>query len=175
MSTTTLSPSTRASAVASFFRRLVTREGPGAAAEPTDHQSLEGTPASVQAEYQKLIVYHLQRWGVSAKCATVAVWQVGQDKQGREAFVAVVKLSRWERDVAVRLLLGFPLFEKKIRKMLLGSWIAEVSHFEGLLLQTADELLGDVATAELRQLAVTLTGRRVAASARSLDHPDSRP
>jgi hypothetical protein len=168
MSTTTFLMSMRAAAFMSFCRRFFTGTRRGPAADPTDYQSLQSTPASVQAEYQKLLVDHLRRWGVSDRCATVTVRQIGQDRRNREIFVVVIKLSKWERDVAVRLLLGLPLFEKKIRKILLGSWIAEVSHFEGLWLQTADELLGDVATSELRQLAVTLTGRRVG-STRSLD------
>lgn len=173
MNTRVLLLSTRAGAAASFIRRLLTSRRVGSAAEPTDYQSLQSTPASVETEYQKLIVYHLRRWGVFENCATVTVRPVGQDRRGRDAYVAVVKLSKWERNVALRLLLGLPLFEKKVRKILQGSWLAEISHFDGLLLQTGGELQGDLATSELRHLVVALTGRH--ASARSADQPHSQP
>lgn len=133
----------------------------------TDYQSLQDAAGGLDAEYRRLVTEHLRRWGVPEKCATVDVRGDGR-LRGREGFVATITVQSWDRDPVLRLMLGLPLLEKKIRKAIEGQWIADMSRFEGLLLKTAPGMQGRQPTQELRHLLVSLTGTRA-----SQQHPDS--
>jgi hypothetical protein len=138
-----------------IFRKSATT-----AEEQTDYQALQGPSGGLADEYQKLISHQLHRWGVPEGCAAVAVREMGRDEHGRDVFVGVVTLFKWDRDAAVRLLLGLPLFEKKIRKALQGLWIADMSSFGGIWLHATGELQADPAVSELRNAVRTLASPR---------------
>lgn len=123
----------------------------------TDYQSLGETAGGLDAEYRRMVTHHLQRWGVPDSCATVQIQQL-PDQAGKEVFVAVVCLVSWDRNAIIRVLLGLPLLDKKIRKAVEVSWLADLSIFRGVQLKVAESLHGTAASTELRHLVVTLTG-----------------
>lgn len=142
---------------------------------PTDYQSLGQAADGLHAEYQRIIELQMKRWGVSETCASVEVHQVGKAADGREVFVGAVRLHAWDRKPALRLLLGLPLLEAKVRKTIRAHWLAEVSHFSGLWLHASEKLQGTAASGELRSLVVALTGPRAQAGLRSERADGSRP
>jgi hypothetical protein len=143
------------------FRALLARAKASRTSEhSTDYQVLEEAAGGLEGEYRRIVTEHLLRWGVPEDCATVEVRGDGQAK-GREGFVAIVTVQAWDREPVLRLLLGLPLLEKKIRKSLESGWVADVSRFEGLLLRTSQALQGREPTQQLRHLLVSLTGQRV--------------
>jgi hypothetical protein len=144
--------------VAAVFRRVLAAARARPTSEhATDYQSLGDAGDGLEAEYRRIVCQHLERWGVTQSCATVQVQQL-HDHRGKEAFVAVVCLTSWERNAVVRVLLGLPLLDKKIRKAVDVSWLADVSVFRGLQLKVAESLHEAPASAELRHLVVSLTG-----------------
>lgn len=130
----------------------------------TDYKSLDipnrSADESVANEYARVVGGVLRSWGVTEACAEVDVHQMGERKDGLKIYVAAVRLVSWDRTAGLRLLIGLPLLERKIRRTVEAHWIAEVSHFGGTWLH-ADDRLNDLgAQAELRQLLITLTQQR---------------
>lgn len=143
-----------------FIRKIFSRSQPRGE-QPTDYESLEASgSAGVSAEYERLILLHLKRWGVTESCASVEARQIGQSEDGREIIVGLVRLGGWERKPALRLMLGLPMLEEKVRKSVAGLWLADVSQFAGLWLNAAGQLHASGPVSELRQLVVSLTGPR---------------
>jgi hypothetical protein len=137
----------------------------------TDYDGLQESPEGLQAEYHRLVTEHVQRWGIVDRCVAVEIRPEGEEL-GKPVFVAVLRVLAWDRASVLRLLLGLPLLEKKIRKSIEGQWTGEVSVFNGLLLNAGDALQGREAAKDLRHLLVSLTGERVAHRA---DHDESLP
>ena len=129
----------------------------------TDYQALGHTSGGLDAEYQRLVEHHLHRWGVDASCATVEI-QVEKRRGRKDVFVATVCIESWERNAVLRVLLGLPLLDKKIRQAVSALWLADVSEFRGVLLKVSPALHEAAAAAELRELLVSLTGTRTPAS-----------
>lgn len=144
----------------SLFRRFFASAPAVTDGDRTDYQALEGEPAGLETEYQRVIDYQLRRWGVPESCASVEVRQIGQDSRGRQSFVGVVRLSVWDRKAAIRLMLGLPLLQARVDRIVRALWLAEVSKFEGLWLQTTKQFHTASAITELRQLIISLTGPR---------------
>jgi len=139
-----------------LFARWVPR-GHRAAEHQTDYQGLDEAPATLDAEYQRLITHQLARWGVTERLVHVEVRQSGGRKT-KPAFSAVLTIHGWERDPVLRVLIGLPLLEKKVRRAVAERWIADVSTFDGLLVTISPRLRDTPACTELRQLLVTITG-----------------
>jgi hypothetical protein len=64
----------------------------------------------------------------------------GQAADGLDVFVAMVRLLKWDQHSGVRLLLGLPLMENKIRKTVRATWLADYSHFAGLWVHASETL-----------------------------------
>ena len=142
------------------FRKLLAREPRPAHGADGDETELDsGAPrgARLEAEYEALIASQCLRWGISDTSFTVEVRQLGRASNGLDIYVGMLRLARWERDSAVRLLLGLPLLETKIRRTVRGLWLCEVSHFGGLWLHASEQLQATDAMVELRQLVLQLT------------------
>jgi hypothetical protein len=139
-----------------LLRRLFPRMFSATPEEATDYQTLNDASGGLNAEYEKLIVEQLRRWGVSDRHASVEVRQV-DIRQGKEVFVGMVRLLQWNRDSALRVLLGLPMLEKKIRKRARAIWVSDVSHFDGIWLQASSELQTADAVSELRRTLVATT------------------
>lgn len=109
--------------------------------------------AGLEDEYESIIAAQCQRWGIAESSITIEVRQSGRGPEGRDVYFGMLRLARWERDSALRLLLGLPLLETRIRKTVRGLWLCEVSHFGGLWLHASEQLLqGTDAPGELRRL-----------------------
>lgn len=128
--------------------------------EQTNYQAL-GMPAGegLECEYLRLVEHQLGRWGITARCRTIEIRVVGHDR-GRDVFVAFIHLVEWDHNAAIRLLMGLPLLDAKIRKAVRGLWLADVSYFDGLMLHVAPHVHESEGMADLRQLLVSTTGPR---------------
>lgn len=147
--------------IAPAIRNLFTRWLPlrhQKAEHQTDYQGLDEAPATLDAEYQRLIAGQLARWGVGDHLVSVEVQQGGRRK--KPVFGAVLTIHGWERDAVLRVLVGLPLLEKKVRRAVADLWIADVSTFEGLMVKVSPRLQDTAACSELRQLLVSITGGR---------------
>ena len=133
----------------------------------TDYQALGHASGGLEAEYQRLVEHHLRRWGVDASCASVDIQQIERRRGRKDVFVATICIETWERNAVLRVLLGLPLLDKKIRQAVSALWLADVSEFQGVLLKVSPALHEAEAGAELRQLVVSLTGTREPARRRS--------
>src|SRR3954469_4548650 len=153
--------------VTEFLGRWFRSPLAAASEHQTDYQALGHSSGGLDAEYQRLVEHHLRRWGVPAACATVDIQQIERRKGKREVFVATVCLNSWERNSVLRILIGFPMLDKKIRQAVAALWLADVSDFEGVQLKVSPALNDPVAATELRHLLVSLTGTREAAGRRA--------
>jgi hypothetical protein len=110
----------------------------------------------VVEEYRALILQQLAHGGVSASSIELDVHQTGALRDGRQVFVGMLRLVRWERASAVRLLLGLPILESRLRRSLKGSWMQDVSHFSGVWLHASGQLQDTSAMQDLRALVVDI-------------------
>lgn len=111
----------------------------------------------LEREYQGLITTQFRRWGITETAVTVDVRPLGKAHDGLDVYVGMVRLAHWERTPGLRLLLGLPMLETKIRKTVRSLWIGEVSHFGGLWLHASEQLHASAAPGELRELMMQLT------------------
>jgi hypothetical protein len=143
------------------LRKLFVRHSrvPAPAPGPdADATSRDGDPTGgLDVEYQQLVTAQLARSGISLNCATVEVRRLGRSPDGFDVFVGMVRLHRWERRSALRLLVGLPLLEKRVRRVVRSSWLADYSHFGGLWLHASEQLEKTTGPRELRQLLMALT------------------
>ncbi|MBX3655866.1 MAG: hypothetical protein KF686_16910 [Ramlibacter sp.] len=136
----------------------------------TDYLPANGGGDGLETDYQAIIASHFRRWGIDNQCVTVEVKKMGQAPDGYDVFVGMVRLVRWERTSGLRILLGLPLLEAKIRKTVRATWLADYSHFTGLWLHASEQLqLPD----ELRELLGSLAPLTPHASAGHAGAPDS--
>jgi hypothetical protein len=140
-----------------FSRVWAAAQGRRTSEHSTDYQNLEDTSGGLDAEYRRMVTTHLERIGVPPECAVVEVEELDAGR-GKPAFVATVCLIAWDRNAVLRVLLGLPLLDKKVRKAAEVSWAADVSVFKGVQLRVAESLHDSRATSELRHLLVSLTG-----------------
>jgi len=123
------------------------------ARDPTAPAPREG----LEIECQDLITAHLCRLGICDTCATVDVRRLGKGPHGFDAMVGMVRLYRWERTSALRLLVGLPLIEAEVRTLVRGTWLADYSHFGGLSLHASEQLHEHPGMEELRELLLAFT------------------
>ena len=123
-----------------FFIRSMTparsrdRE-PDSGYHPSDRSS-----HGLEVEYQVLIANKFRRWGISPSCVTIEVKQLGRAPDGFDVFIGMIRLTHWHRVSALRVLIGLPLLEGKVRKSVRATWLADVSHFAGLWLHASEQL-----------------------------------
>lgn len=126
------------------LRNLFQREGSDSLSTylETGTHSIE----ELRHEYLELVDDALDRGGIAVGCVEVEIRHLGAGKDGRPAFSAMLRMTHWERRSGTRLLLGLPLMERAVRKLLGGSWLLDVSSFAGLWLHPATPVLSrDVA------------------------------
>jgi len=124
--------------------------------QQTDYENLSVPEAGLEAEYLKVIEPELRGWGVPESCATLQIQQVGHTPHGRGVFVAVIRLHTWDRRPALRLLLGMPFLERRVKEALSTRWLLDVSHFGGLWLHASARLQEGEAGRELRAILAEL-------------------
>jgi hypothetical protein len=142
-------------------------ESPVTQVEPSSHSLDE-----ISQEYRALIQEQLARGGVLLKCVEIDVRQSGKLRDGHAMFVAMLRLTTWERTSAIRLLLGLPILESRLRRAVRGSWLREVSHFGGIWVHASGQLQDGLAMEDLRSLIVEVE-RRDRESSQPPSHPDA--
>ena len=161
-----------------LFRRLFSRKERWLDEQRTDLRDLSAPRGDARdalpSEYERLIALVLRRCGIPESCASIEVIQIGEGGDGRQVFVALVRIFAWERRPALRLLLGLPLLERKVRKAIRAHWISEMSHFGGIWLHASERIADSAADTELRHLITSLTHPRPSSWSELRGHP-SRP
>jgi hypothetical protein len=123
-----------------FFVRTAAQSA-SRAADPDSDYHPPGQPGDgLEVEYQRLIANQFRRWGIPPNCATIEVRRLGQAPDGFDVLVGMVRLTEWERTASLRVLLGLPLLETKIRKTVRATWLADFSHFAGLWVHAAEQM-----------------------------------
>jgi len=112
--------------------------------------------AEIKSEYAELVRERLERAGVPATCYEIEVRHMGAARDGRDVLAGMVRLTRWERQPVLRVLVGLPLLEKAVRRRVRASWLAETTWFGGLWLHASSALLADDTASELRMLIADL-------------------
>lgn len=90
--------------------------------------------------YRDLVQETLERCGVAWDSLIVEIQSVGLSVDRKKVYVAMIYLARWERNSALRLLMGLPLIEAKVREAARTSWLAGHSHFIGLWVHASARL-----------------------------------
>lgn len=125
----------------------------GAPDPDSDFHPSDRKGEGVEPEYQSLIASQFRRMGIAPGCVTIEVRKIGQSPEGLDVLVGLVRLVRWDHDSALRVLLGLPLLEAKLRRALRSTWLADFSYFGGLWLHSSEQLHADGdAMSELRHL-----------------------
>jgi hypothetical protein len=140
------------------LRKIIARDGRQRQEGASDTET-DSAPRghNLEAEYETLIITQCVRWGIDETCITLEVRRLGRTNSGLDIYGGMMRLTRWQRDSALRVLLGLPLLEAKIRKMVRSLWLCEVSHFGGLWLHASEQLTSTEAMTELRHLILQLT------------------
>jgi hypothetical protein len=142
------------------LRKLFVREARaqrGQAPDPdSDYHPSDRKGEGLELEYQSLIATQFRRWGISTTCVSIEVRRIGHAPDGFDVLVGMVRLAKWERLSALRVLVGLPLLESKVRRAVRGTWLADYSHFGGLWLHASERVNAQGATAELRELLMQL-------------------
>jgi len=122
----------------------------------TELETRDALQRGLDEEYSELIAEQLLRGGIEASCVSIELKKVGHARDGLPVYLGMLRLVRWERRSALRLLLGLPILEAKLRRLTVGSWLQDVSHFGGLWLHASGQLQGSTAMHELRSLVMDI-------------------
>jgi hypothetical protein len=157
-----------------FFSRSANRAHLHRDCESDSDYHPSSTPSNhgLEVEYQNLIAGQLRRWSIAPSCVTLEVRRLGQAPDGFEVFVGMVRLSRWDRLSALRILIGLPLLETKVRKSVRATWLADFSHFGGLWLHASEHM--EVGS-ELHDLIARHAPFKTSSGQPGAGEPDSEP
>ena len=137
-----------------LFQSESPEENPETEVDASGHSADE-----IVEEYRSVIHEQLMRGGVALGCVELDVRPSGKQKDGRITYVGMMRLVNWERPSAVRLLLGLPILESRVRRMVRGSWLRDVSHFGGVWLHASGQLQDTHAMEDLRMLVLEIEKR----------------
>jgi len=129
--------------------------GGGTPFDPTGLQLDEYSVEHLQDELEQLTIRVLQKAGVNPACVTIAIEHVGAARDGLPLLRAMIALTQWDADCALRLLLGIGHIERAIRRALGTSWLSDTAHFGGVWVHPSIEVLER--SSGLRQLSSALT------------------
>lgn len=136
------------------------RRAQGQASEPaadSDYHPSTAPDSGLEVEYHALIAAQLRRMGISPEGISIEVRPIGKGPHGFDVMVGMVRLHRWDRVSTLRVLMGLPLLEAKVRKTVRGTWLADFSHFGGLWLHASEQVQAAPGARELRELIRQLT------------------
>jgi hypothetical protein len=137
------------------FRKLLHRDAPEDS-PVTEVDSASHSSDEIMEEYRSIMLDQLVRGGVAPSCVELEVRPSGKLRDGRFVFVGMMRLVHWERTSAVRLLLGLPILESRVRRMVRGSWLRDVSQFGGVWLHASGQLQDSGAMEDLRTIVVDI-------------------
>jgi hypothetical protein len=107
---------------------------------------------ALDEDYRQLVLSQLIRLGIPLHVVDVDVLLAGQTPDGREIFVAMLKIVAWEREAGVRLLLAQGFLEAGVRRALEASWLPEVSEFGGIWMRISTRLQSGPSARDLRSV-----------------------
>jgi hypothetical protein len=138
-----------------------------ASAANDSHQPAEASgwdrpeQGEIVAAYLDLVREQVGAAGIPADAVTIEVAVVGRNPDGLPALSAMLKLCSWSGHATVRLLLGLPLFEARVRRQLRNHWLADVSFFAGLWLHPSAPVRDPQVLLQLRELLRALEGQEL--------------
>lgn len=124
--------------------------------DPDDPQTrLSEAPVGedLKSEIRTHILEELARGGISSHRLTIEVRSMGHSPDGREVYQGMVRVLSWDPSV-MRLLLGLPLLQAKVRRSVRSSWLHDVCHFHGLWLHPSGQMEDMESMAHLRDVIV---------------------
>ncbi|HEY8050312.1 MAG TPA: hypothetical protein VIE63_14145 [Ramlibacter sp.] len=140
------------------FRKFLQRGEPDE--NPVTEVGTSGhSVTEILEEYRALLIDQLIRGGVAPDCVEIEVKQGGKLRDGRALYIGMLRLVKWDRAPSVRLLLGLPILESRLRRVVRGSWLHEVSGFGGVWLHASGQLQDSRAMEDLRALVVDIEHR----------------
>jgi len=139
-------------------------------AEEAESRWAQPDEAEVAAAYVDIVQRQIEAAGIPGDAVALEMVVVGRTGDGRPALTAMLKLSAWSGRATVRLLLGLPLFEAKVRRCLRSHWLADVSFFAGLWLHPSAPARDPEVLLQLRELLLRLEDGEERPSA-----PSARP
>src|SRR3569832_1442498 len=101
------------------FRKILQREPeetPVTEVGASGHSAVE-----VVDEDRSILIDQLIRGGVAPDCVEIEVKQGGKLRDGRNVYIGMLRLVKWDRAPSVRLLLGLPILESRLRRDERGS------------------------------------------------------
>lgn len=156
-------------------RRRHAQELPSGPAADSDYHPSMPPDSGLEVEYHSLIGTQLRRMGVAPQSISIEVRRIGKGPHGFDVLVGLVRLQQWDRISALRVLVGLPLLEAKVRKVVRGSWLADFSYFGGLWLHASEHVHTAPGAHELRDLLRQLTPQDVMPSGSATADWDSAP
>jgi hypothetical protein len=109
-----------------------------------------------EIEYQRLISAEFRLWKIAPHHISIEVRQMGTAADGYDVFVGMIRLIHWDRHAVLRILLGLPILEGKVREAVRRTWLADHTHFVGLWLHSSEHLKATPAMTELNELVMEL-------------------
>jgi len=109
-----------------------------------------------EVEYQRLIDAEFRLWSIPTDHIRIEVRKMGVAADGYDVFVGMIRLVAWDRPAALRILLGLPILEAKVREAVRRTWLADHTHFVGLWLHSSEHLNATPAMTELHDLVMDL-------------------
>ena len=139
-----------------FAKKTRNQDGDSA---PTQTQTQYGSQLSgegLEREYEELVRAQLARLGIPLETVEVEVRPAGSRRDGRNIYVGMLRLTKWNQRTSLRLLLALPLLEAKTRQSLDTTWLVDVSHFGGLWIHASSSLRTSAALTDIRDAIMQL-------------------
>lgn len=130
--------------------------GSADAADPVDSGWVRPGREEIATAYSDILQQQVREAGIADDVVTIDMTVVGRTGDGRLALAAMIKLTAWCEQGTIRLLLGLPLFEAKVRRCLRNHWLNDVSFFAGVWLHSASATRDPKVLGRLRDMLVRL-------------------
>ena len=93
----------------------------------------------LRAEYRDCIEELLAHVGIERDHVEVVAQHVGHGADSMPIIAVYIRMKQWSA-ATPSLLLGLPMLEKSVRRMLQGNWVSDASHFGGVWLHASSAL-----------------------------------
>ena len=132
-----------------FAKRSRPPEGPVDSAQT--HYSSQLAGEGLEREYEDIVRAQVARLGIPLETIEVEVRPAGAMPDGRNIYLGMVRLLKWNPRTSMRLLVALPLLEAKTRQSLETTWLMDVSHFGGLWVHASSSLRSTEVYGDIRE------------------------
>lgn len=139
-----------------FGKRPQPPDGSNHPDSQTAYGSSQMSGEGLEREYEDIVRAQLSRLGVPQDTVEVEVRPAGAMQDGRNIYLGMVRLVKWEARTSLRLLVALPLLEAKTRQSLDTTWLADVSHFGGLWVHASAALRSNEVLSDIREVVMQL-------------------